>query len=62
MHALAWSVVEVDHEEIDRVNIFQATLLGMTRAVMALAAPASEVLIDGNRVPSDAHFAGTRYR
>ena len=51
MHALAWSVVEVDHEEIDRLNILQATLIGMTRAVMALAVPASEVLIDGNRVP-----------
>jgi len=50
-HALAWAVVEVDHEEIDRLNILQATLTGMTRAVLALSVTASEVLIDGNRVP-----------
>jgi len=51
MHALAWSVIEVDHGEIDRLNILQATMMGMTRAVLALSLPASEALIDGNRVP-----------
>ena len=37
--------------EIDRLNILQATLLAMQRAVAALAAPPAAVLVDGNRAP-----------
>ncbi|MXY42414.1 MAG: ribonuclease HII [Rhodospirillaceae bacterium] len=37
--------------EIDRLNILQATLLAMQRAVAALAAPPAGVLVDGNRAP-----------
>ncbi len=51
--ALAWSIIVVDVEEIDRVNIFQATMRGMTRAAMALATRPTQVLIDGNKIPSD---------
>jgi ribonuclease HII len=51
--ALAWSVIVVDAEEIDRINIFQATMAGMTRAALALAIVPTEVLIDGNKVPRD---------
>jgi len=51
-----WAVAVVEPEEIDRVNIFQATMIGMTRAVAsltaALGAPACEVLIDGNMTPA----------
>ncbi|MEL7199100.1 MAG: ribonuclease HII [Pseudomonadota bacterium] len=51
----AWAVAVVDPEEIDRVNIFQATMLAMTRCVRDLAAqlgdPECEVLIDGNQTP-----------
>jgi ribonuclease HII len=51
-----WSVAVVQPEEIDRVNIFQATMLGMTRAVASLSAamgaPSCEVLIDGNMTPA----------
>lgn len=52
----AWAVAVVDPEEIDRVNIFQATMLAMTRCVHDLAQqlgnPACEVLIDGNQTPA----------
>ncbi|MEZ5466770.1 MAG: ribonuclease HII [Lysobacterales bacterium] len=54
--ALAWSVIVVDAEEIDRINIFQATMAGMTRAALALAITPTEVLIDGNKVPRDLHL------
>lgn len=50
-HALAWRIEFVEVDEIDRVNIFQATMLGMARAVQALAPAAERVLIDGNHVP-----------
>lgn len=53
VQALAWSVIVVDAEEIDRINIFQATMAGMTRAALALAITPTEVLIDGNKVPRD---------
>lgn len=39
-------------EEIDRLNILQATMLAMERAVAALACNVSEVLVDGNRCPT----------
>ncbi len=51
--ALAWSVIVVDVDEIDRRNIFHATMAGMTRSVLALATVPDEVLIDGNKVPKD---------
>ncbi len=50
-----WAVAVVDHDEIDRVNIFMATMLAMTRAVArltsALDCETHEVLIDGNLTP-----------
>ncbi|MFN4021013.1 MAG: ribonuclease HII [Erythrobacter sp.] len=50
-----WAVAVVEPQEIDRINIFQATMLGMTRAVArlvsALGGAACEVLIDGNMTP-----------
>lgn len=49
--ALAWSVVLIDSEEIDRINIYQATMLGMRRAVEGVAHVAGFARIDGNRVP-----------
>ena len=49
--ALAWRVEFVDVEEIDRINIYQATMVGMARAVQALAPAAERVLVDGNRLP-----------
>lgn len=50
--ALAWGVGRADFDEIDRVNILQATLLAMQRAIFALSIKPSLVLIDGNQKPS----------
>ena len=49
--SLAWSIVEVGIDEIDEVNILQATLLGMRRAVEGLSPCPSLALVDGNRAP-----------
>ncbi|NVZ11034.1 ribonuclease HII [Allochromatium humboldtianum] len=49
--ALAWSVAWASAEEIDRLNILQATLLAMRRAVESLRIRPVKVLIDGNRCP-----------
>ncbi|MCX8006368.1 MAG: ribonuclease HII, partial [Burkholderiaceae bacterium] len=49
--ALAVGVGQASVEEIDRLNILQATLLAMQRAVAALAVPPQRVLVDGNRLP-----------
>jgi ribonuclease HII len=51
--ARAWSVVLVEVEEIDRINILQATLAGMSRAVRTLGVAAEEAWIDGNQLPRD---------
>lgn len=51
--AIAWSIIAVEVDEIDRVNILQASLLGMSRALRALAVAPSLALIDGNRLPPD---------
>ena len=51
--ALAHCVVVVEAEEIDRLNIFQATMAGMRRAVAGLTPAAHEALIDGNKLPRD---------
>lgn len=50
-HALAWAIAECSHEEIDKLNILQATMLAMRRAVEALAVTPTVALIDGNRSP-----------
>ena len=50
--ALAWAVAEATVEEIDRLNILQATLLAMRRAVEALQPAAEFALIDGNQLPA----------
>ncbi|WKE64514.1 ribonuclease HII [Gallaecimonas kandeliae] len=49
--ALAWCVARATPAEIDELNIFQATMLAMSRAVEGLAIQPSEALIDGNKVP-----------
>jgi ribonuclease HII len=49
--ALAWAVAYADVEEIDRLNILQATLLAMKRAVLALHTRPHQVLVDGLYCP-----------
>ena len=46
-----WAVGVVSVEDIDRLNILQATMLAMTRAVEALGVDPTEILVDGNRLP-----------
>ncbi|MDO4708211.1 MAG: ribonuclease HII [Pseudomonadota bacterium] len=52
-HALAWHVEFVEAAEIDALNILQATLTGMRRALLALTPAPSFARIDGNRLPLD---------
>jgi len=49
--AVAWAVAEASVEEIDALNILQATLLAMGRAVQGLAVTPDYALIDGNQMP-----------
>jgi len=49
--ALAWAVSEASVEEIDQINILQASLLAMQRAVRSLTIAPERALIDGNRCP-----------
>jgi len=49
--AVAWSLGRAEVEEIDRINILQASLLAMQRAVEALSLDVDHALVDGNRLP-----------
>lgn len=46
-----WALGVVSADEIDRINIFAATMLAMTRAVAGLGFDPDQVLIDGNKTP-----------
>lgn len=50
-HALCVSIAEASAGEIDALNVLQATMLAMQRAVRGLRLPPSRVLVDGNRLP-----------
>jgi ribonuclease HII len=49
--AKAWAIAESSQLEIDEINILQASLLAMKRAVLGLRLKPGQVLIDGNRLP-----------
>jgi ribonuclease HII len=49
--AIAWSVISVEPDEIDRLNIHQASLRAMQRAVLSLAPLPDMVLVDAFRIP-----------
>jgi ribonuclease HII len=49
--ALAWSIASASVEEIDEINILQATMLAMERAVIGLSTLPDLVRVDGNRLP-----------
>lgn len=51
--ALAWAVASVSNEEIDEINILNASFLAMTRAVKKLKTKPEHLLIDGNRFRTD---------
>ncbi|MCI0507760.1 MAG: ribonuclease HII [Gammaproteobacteria bacterium] len=50
--AIAWSLGRAEVHEIDAINILQATLLAMQRAVAGLSPQPDYVLVDGNRCPA----------
>lgn len=47
--ALAWAVAQVDNEEIDKINILNASITAMHRALDALPVIPEHILVDGNR-------------
>lgn len=49
--SIAWSVIEISPSEIDQLNILQATLLGMKKAIETLDPVPSLALVDGNKSP-----------
>jgi len=51
LRAHAWAVAEATALEVDQMNILQASLLAMKRALLALAHRPWQVLVDGNRLP-----------
>lgn len=48
-HASAWAVVEVTAEEIDRINILNASIVGMQRALDKLSVTPQHIIVDGNK-------------
>ena len=48
-HADAWAVVEVTAEEIDRINILNASIIGMQRALNRLTLRPQHIIVDGNK-------------
>ncbi len=57
-HALAVGLGWAEAAEIDALNILEATLLAMRRALLALSVPPRQVRVDGNRLPSLAGLPG----
>jgi len=50
-YSLAWKIIFIEAAEIDRLNIFKATMEGMRRAVSELSIEPHHALIDGNKIP-----------
>lgn len=55
--ALAWFIASASVEEIDTINILEATMLAMTRAWQGISALHEKVLIDGNQIPKQMNVA-----
>ena len=60
--AVAWKVVAVEAEEIDRLNILWASVTGMQRAVLGLAVKPDFLLIDGNKFRPFEEFGRQAYK
>ena len=50
-YSLAWKIIFIDASDIDRLNIFKATMEGMRRALSELSVKPQHALIDGNKIP-----------
>lgn len=57
--SVAWAIAEATVEEIDRINILNASFLAMKRAILQLKMKPEHLLIDGNRWKSDLDFPFT---
>lgn len=57
-YALAWAVVMVQPEEIDRINILNASIVGMQRALDLLTVAPDHILVDGNKFKPYVRHAG----
>lgn len=55
--ALSWGIGRAEAEEIDKINILQATFLAMKRAVETLSVKPDHLQIDGNRCPPDLDYS-----
>ena len=55
--AISWSIARATIEEIDQINILQASLLAMKRAVEGLSTQPEHVLVDGNKIPDWSYAA-----
>ncbi|MBN2766445.1 MAG: ribonuclease HII [Paludibacteraceae bacterium] len=51
-NALAWAVAEVDNREIDEINILNASILAMQRAIAKLSLKPAYIIVDGNKFKS----------
>jgi len=58
-NAVSWSVAGADPAEIDAINILEATMLAMRRAILGLSVVPAAVQVDGNRLP-DLQFQGRK--
>jgi len=58
-HALAFALAQADQHEVDRLNVLQASLLAMRRAVLRLRIVPDHVIVDGNQLP---HFSPAESR
>ena len=54
-----YSIIHIGSEEIDKLNILQASMLAMHKSINALEIDPDHVLIDGNRVPENCNFSTT---
>jgi ribonuclease HII len=48
-HALAYAVAFVDHEEVDEINVLQASITGMHRSIEKLSVQPEFIIVDGNK-------------
>ena len=58
-NAISWHIASSTVEEIDKINILNASFLAMSRAILALNPSPEHLLIDGNRFRSDIHIPYT---
>jgi len=56
---VSWAVGIVEAKVIDQINILQATLLAMQKAVLSLPVKPDHILVDGNRLPNTPFSAST---